>query len=512
MRLKEISNKAWVVPVTIFLLSFALRLSLMSKGPYSVDCLFLTDRALETLRTGQLQPDVLPGYPLAVILATAFVFGGKILNVTDPVLSVNFMSVVLSSVTLFFFYHFVRNLLNGAAAFFGTMLFSFCPIYLGLSVYGKSHIPAVFFLILSLHWLVLYQKSYAPKYWLLSGLAFGCLGATREHDFTFMLIPVSYLYCWGEFQIRQGSGLSILKQGLKRWFLWLGLAVFIAVIFHLPFLLQSHRDAYLGTYSAEWQVSIVDNFMGFFSSRLGLAYYFLLDILHPIGFISAVVGAVLLNLKRNYKVLGFLLLWFFIPFSFLGNMRFLVTPRFFVILIPAFMIALGYFLERMFAWKRGKTIAVSLFIFLVFLGFNRVYPILKYRHDYASLPDFARWVGTVTEKNARIITSDESWFMRYYARRTPLGRPMGMDKTPPETLLAYKNQIDALLAENTPVYISQSALHAYDWHQHFSSFLKANFDFLYVGTRVYEDWHRGEMILQVTPCDLYRLVPRKRLP
>ena len=153
-------TKAYLIPLLLFFISFLLRLSLISKGPYHLDSLNLTLLAEKTLETGSLQSQFGPGYPLTVILAALFIFVSRIFSQNDPILAVNFMSVVFSSLCIPVFYAITDKLFGRLTAFLSAIMFSLSPIFLGVSVFGKSHTPSLFcllvglFYLLSLHYLL----------------------------------------------------------------------------------------------------------------------------------------------------------------------------------------------------------------------------------------------------------------------------------------------------------------------------------------------------------------------
>ncbi len=146
--------KPYLLPFLIFLFSFILRLSLISKGPYHIDSLNLVMQSQKTLQTHQLQPLFGFGYPLTVILGSLFIKISEIFTFHNPVLAINFMSIVFSSFCPPLLYIITKNLFNSRTAFFSTTLFSLSPIFLGISIYGKSHSPCLFFLLSAIIYLL----------------------------------------------------------------------------------------------------------------------------------------------------------------------------------------------------------------------------------------------------------------------------------------------------------------------------------------------------------------------
>ena len=87
MSRKKIIN----TPVLLFLLSLILRLSLLRKGPFDIDCLNLIVQSQETLATLRLHSLYGTGYPLVVFLACLFIVIMKFIGITDLAFCVNAM-------------------------------------------------------------------------------------------------------------------------------------------------------------------------------------------------------------------------------------------------------------------------------------------------------------------------------------------------------------------------------------------------------------------------------------
>ena len=89
--------KPYLPILIIVLLSFILRLALLSKGPYNLDSFqlaLIAQDSLDNLRYNFLHGT---GYPLTVLFGSAFIFLTRLFGVTDPVISVNFMCVFFST-------------------------------------------------------------------------------------------------------------------------------------------------------------------------------------------------------------------------------------------------------------------------------------------------------------------------------------------------------------------------------------------------------------------------------
>ena len=164
----------------------------------------------------------------------------------------------------------------------------------------------------------------------------------------------------------------------------------------------------------------------------------------------------------------------------------------------------------MFSYLANKHKALKMAVVVLFLTslnvlWFRAYPPLRLRHEHAYLPEYARWVAEKTEADARIISSDESLFFRYYGDRMTLGRPLKMGRIDENELNQFKKKVDALLEDQVPVYIHSVSLFSYDRGGYFARFVQRNYQLTWVGVYPYEDWHRGGMVSNVFPNHLYKV-------
>jgi len=189
--------------ILLILFSFVIRFALISKGPYHVDCLSLAMVSQHLADNFQLKHQFGSGYPLTVILGALFIAFTRLFQITDPVYSVNLMSVVLSSLSVGVFYVLVERLLNKRTAVFAAVAFSLSPIFLGISVYGKSHIPSLFFLLLSVYFLTRNGEDRTIKDFWLSAVFMGFMGACRLQDMVLVAPAVTVYLMLGKVISRQ---------------------------------------------------------------------------------------------------------------------------------------------------------------------------------------------------------------------------------------------------------------------------------------------------------------------
>jgi len=508
------NRTSYIIPLLIFVISFILRISLISKGPYSVDCFQLALNAEKTLHTLQLQMHLILGFPLTVILGSIFIFFVRVFNINDPVIAVNFMSVVFSSSSIFLFYFVLKKLFDEKAALFSCVLFSTSPIFLGISVYGKSHAPCIFFLFLSILLLLKYFQTRKGSFFIFAAISAGFMGASRIIDLVLMFFPLSYLLIFPVDQISHKNKIKNipLRKKIKNLISFWAIAFPTVIFFYLPYVLSPSSRQHASSFSQYFRHGFTNNFMGILSSRLGVAIKFLSVNSTLLGLLLSLTGLIILS-KKNQKNFFFLVLWISCPLLFYGNLHMTVTSRYFVLLVPALYVAEGFLLSL--AYRKNlllKAISLCLFFFLALSSFHFIYPTLKTRHDRAVLPEFARWISQKTEKNALIICADESSMIKYYANRQTMGRPLDFFNYSKKELHLFKGTIESALNQNIPIYIHTGALYSYDSNAQFSNFLKQKFHLRYVGTCDYEDWHKGAMELQVYPFDLFKITNKKNFP
>ena len=492
-----------------------IRLSVISLGPFNVDCLNLAVKAQNTLGQHQLHFLNGTGYPLTILLGSLFVALTGLAGNSDPVFAVNLMSVVLSSLTIVCFYLFIQTFLDRKTALFSSILFSLYPAYLGLSTYGMSHTPSIFFLILGLCFIQEYARMNIRSLLFFGAGCFGCMGASRVQEYALIAIPVTLLF-WRmrkQHPRCQPDRLPDRRFWRDTAFMWASSAIF-AFLFYIPLLVDAPRTGYLIQLRKYWDASTAPNFLGFFSPALFDSFKSIFFGLTPIGAITVLIGFLLILKDDKQKALS-LLAWFILPLLFLGNLS-MSTDRFIMVcLIPLFIFS-GYFFAYLYAFPapRFRLLAFFAFGIITVTMFANIYPVLLFRHRHALLPDFARFVKRVTDPSAKIITGDEAPFISYYGNRDIVFRPFDAIRIPQPHLNIFKRQLDQLLAEEVPVYITSSGLFSYDPGKGFSDFIKNNYELDYAGETLSEGWHQGAARLRIGVEKLYRLrkKPAERHP
>ena len=493
-----------IIFLLIFLLSFALRMSLISKGPYNVDCLTLASEAERTLSSGQLGHMLGTGYPLTVITGALFIFIFNLFHIPDPVLAVNFMSVVASSLGVLAFYFLSRELFGRTAAFFSAVMLSACPIFLGISVYGKSQPLNLVLLISGIYFLFAYKREKFISSLILGGFFIGCTGANRLHELVLLFFPISYLLMWPA-RKTDAKALREEKLNWNAFFLFWSLVGVITALGHLPYFIQENSAAYFKQIADWFDAGFHGKFVFGYSPRIWIGAGYLVRSLTWAG-IAVFLGGMFLIFKMNRRTFLFLFLWIIFPYVFYSNSSMSVTPRYFVIVLPPVLLAQGYMFSYLVnKHKALKFASAVLLLVIINVLWFRIYPMLVIRHENAYLPQYARWISRNTEAGARIISSDESSFIKRYGGRSPLARPLGARRISPGELDQFKREVDALLDDKVPVYIHSVSLYSYDPGRNFERFMMENYHLLWVGAALYEDWHRGEMASDIFPNHLYKV-------
>jgi len=471
-----------IIPLIILIVSFSLRLSLISKGPYHVDCLNLAIKAEKSIDTLKLENLFGSGYPGTVILGSIFIFIGRLFSMTDPVIAVNFMSVVFSSLSVIVLYFLAKKKFNGMTAIFSACMFSITPIFLGISVYGKSHTPSIFFLLMGILFLTNYLHTDRKKYLFISASLLGLMGATRLQDMILMIPPISVLFFFDK-KTRK----KIFKNILSFWLI----VAFITILFHLPYALRDDHSFFRSQFFSFWEMGVLKSFRGLLSPSLLLLLNYYNMSLTPLGLILSLAGLILLS-GKNFKMSIFLFLWIIIPAAFYGNLL-TITPRLFAFSLPPILLAQGYLFSTFMQYRSAfKIAALGAYLLITFILINTIYPPLLYRHKNAHLPDYAKWVTFKTEENAIIISgSDEGIFLKYYGKRKILGKPRGQAHINETDLLDFKKTLDELLEKNIPVYITENSIYVYDPLNQFSNLLTQNYKLKTIGGHYSEFWHKG---------------------
>ncbi|OGX08288.1 MAG: hypothetical protein A2Z88_10220 [Omnitrophica WOR_2 bacterium GWA2_47_8] len=497
--------KLFIPPLLLYIISFLLFSSLISKGPYHGDGLYLALQSEQTVLTHRLHYLHSHGYPFTAILGACFVAIFRSLGNEDPVLAVNFMSVLAAALSVFFFYFIVKNLMDSITAMISSMLLIVSPIFLGNAVYGNSHILFLLLFFITLLFLIKYQKTGRSAYLYFFVIFASLSGASRIQDLITLSPVLIYFFLMPPLPT---SPIPLTKKVFNGIFILFPVTGFIYMFYHtilaekFPPLAHSQGSAGL-VHFIDYEV-----FSGIeINMQMILTYKYIIANFPLLGILLAVLGFIQITRENKRKGI-FLLAWFLVPFSAFSLLNF-AGPRFFIICLPPLTIAISYALSSRLKSSQLKLKILSFFLFIAIIFYMTVsfFPIAQFRHQHAALPEFAAWVGQRTEENASIIAADERLFIAHYANRKILPRPCKYKYTA-EDLKAFKAVIDEQLDQSIPVYITDASLYSYDPRKEFSGFIKAHYNLESLGGHPYEDWHEGEIVMRLFQIKLYRLTKK----
>ena len=420
-----------------------------------------------------------------VLLGSVFISIGKYAGITDPVVAVNFISVVLGSMAIPAFYLLVQKICNDPlTSILASFILLLNPLFLDVSTYGINHAPALCFLLLGLLALLRFQNSGNVALLMISALYFGLMGATRLQDFILTFPAIGSFF----FLDVQPYSKQYDKHKAPYFFLFITAISLIIIFFHLPYFISNHTDYDIQAKDF-WRIGLSENFRGFFFKPLITSLSYLIKAFSIVGIVCFGAGLIL-TARSNKRLLIFTILWWIIPLGFYGN-TLTSAPRFFNIILPALIIPISILLALMLRHKRmlWKLIAVISFLLIIFSPLLDTYQTFTRRHQYALIPDFYRWVGRSTQPGAIIISSDDDMFITYYSKRKTLSKPVGYRHLSQNELNGFKNKLDDILRKQRPLYITNLALVLYDQYHEFNDLIRKNYHLIQIGQMPLELWY-----------------------
>ncbi len=480
----EIRTHYWI-PIAIFLISLCLHLSLISKGPVTIDCLGLVVESQSTIQTHHLHYLYGSGYPLMVLLGSVFISIGKCVGITDSITAVNFISVIFSSIAVLVFYLLLQEIADTLTAILASFILLLNPIFLDVSTYGINHAPALCFLFLGLLSLLRFQNTGNLPYLCLSALYFGLMGATRLQDFIAILPSIGFMFIFG---LKENSPQNH-KNKFYFFFLFITIISFIIILLHLPYFIFDHSN-FFSQAKSNWQLNLTGSFQGLLSRYFIRSLSYLTQAFSMVGIVCFCAG-LYYTAVLNKKILIFTILWWIIPLSLFGNII-TSSPRYFNILLPAIIIPISIYLARMLKYKNNLSSLVTLICFLIII----LTPLLETqktftrRHHDALISDFYRWVGKSTEPDATLICSDDELFLSFYSKRHTLIKPFSpAGHLLPKDLINFKKKLDETLKRRKTVYMTEITFVQNDHYQEFRRFMHQNYRLILVGQMPLELWY-----------------------
>jgi hypothetical protein len=213
------------------------------------------------------------------------------------------------------------------------------------------------------------------------------------------------------------------------------------------------------------------------------------EILGPVGLWLSAVGGLYLLIDKKYITFLFLLIFFASLFVYYGSTS-VTEHRYLLLAAVPLLITQGYFIAKASQMKRPRLLFYTALFILVMINFVKIYPVIKFRHDYSLQEDFAKFVQQNTEPSSYVIAMDEGPFIEYYSQRNVLYKATGLHK---EDFDKFFTKVDNLLTENKPVYIISSGIYGYDPKRYFINTLSDKYNLIYLGCRLNEDYHHAAL-------------------
>lgn len=500
--------------IFIFLFVFALILRILfaNGGIPHFDSIADANKAPLTIETGKFQYSYGYGSPGIVLMLTAVYYIDHIITgATNAEFAYFFITFMTAALSISMIYLVVRKISNDRlTGFMAAMLFNVTPIYLSVTTYPKTHAPAVFFSLLAGYFLLRAADGGEKelRYMIYSGLLFSFAVSIRVFSF-FYIIPFAILYAKPSIS---NNKLTFNKKILdKKNILWFAFSLFIVVfILFIPRFLESGLSGFIANLLGErktvaWQ--------GAFSDRISFAFLQLHKSVTWLGWAAIALGAYYL-FRKNKTALFALLAWFLLFFIYFGNLKG-VEPRFLTDALIALVIIMAFGCKLLYNSK--KIIGIAVFIALVVWMFMVIYPIIEYRHNYSGQKEFALWVGSVTEPDSMLVTTDEGFFYTFYTGRKIINDPLTYEtggwighyySGSDAEVADFINILHNYLKKGTKVYIAESGI-GYDPDGRFRKALQENFDIYLVGSKTNEGYSQNTLQMQLYEEKVFKIAEKK---
>ena len=463
----------------LFILSCGIRLYFISPGMFHHDTVKLAMAVEKTIDTGILQPTVSKNYGLVALNVIFYTIPHYLFGIKSAILTLNFTSVLFGSLAVVFAFLFADELFNKFTAIMAALIFSFNPVFLSISTYGKDHAHSIFFILLAGWCLLKALKTDKNIYKILFGLSLGFSLFIRFPNIL-AIIPFGLLYLFSNDSVMQ-------KYSFKN-------VLLIAIPFLLFFsaVIITEHDTILGQSEA-------NEFLSFAHFDISLVRAFLRALAIG-GIFLGIYGFFRMSQEKRKESL-ILLSWTVIIFIFYSSFISRAL-RFYIELYLVVALFIGYGLFHM----RKKYGLLTLFIALLVIVecFTFISPVLSYRREHAMGNDLITYMENITEKNALIIDyGDYLPYYEYTSSRDALSCPLTDDPQ------LFNQQMERIVAEKRPLYISQSCF-AFGTDEQKKNLLKAisdHFTLKEVGSITVDDFHKSEVVFDKVTYKIFKLIP-----
>ena len=483
-------NPDFWIPIFLFVINFIPALLLINEGLFHMDAVVLAEAVEKTYQTGVLQQAVLGRMGAVLvnsILYLPFYWAGQNADFVT-----RFSSVLFQSLSAVAAYLFIKELLKDRmSAIFAALLFSFTPFYFVPNTYGKEHGMSMFFMLMSFWSLLRGLVRQRPQEAALASALFVLAVSIRES--ILLMLPVYFLlYC---LPIK-----GLLPESIPYSSRYAGrmlAALLLPLTAGLVFLGQTYLVSALATITVK-QGGGIYKFMGIISRKTGYAFIDAVVCVSPVIMVAVIAALFLMWVSGEWALLALLLAWagqFFLS----ANTNF-YSPRHLDTAIVASHVMAGYSLGWLF--RRCRLVAIGIVLTAMASMWSLMYPMLDFRRAYNGEKRTALFVKALTEPDAVVITQDQSVFVDYYGRRTPLWIPLD----DPEGMERFFQDVRMLLQRGTPVYYTFSP---YLPREAQLVPIAERFQYRQIGEVLSEDYHRPEISFRTHLQKLYRILAPK---
>jgi len=374
-QLKTGLNK-WRLTFLVFALAYAVLVSLdLTKTPIYWDEVVHLNDGLFLLRGNYSEMNSF--YPPLFDAVTMVFF--KVLGVS--VLSGRLVSVTFSLLSLWVVFELAYSMYGGKTALVSSVLLGVMPGYFWLSRVAMIETMLVFFFTVSLFFFFNWLRNRQNKMLVLSGLTLG-LGFLTKYQVLIAAV------------IMTASILLLAKGHLELLFFKFTLLIITVVAVAIPWILISYQ-IYASKMLDEWMyaLQIGNPEKSLYSARFPLPIFYFIEMtwpysdVHPISLLLYIVSLLGLGLFawRRKKEDKFLLIWFivvFVFFSFIANKHWrYVLPLFPVLAISASDFILFACAKAKIIWKghisvnKKRAVKVAAGLFIIFLAVGVLYSV-----------------------------------------------------------------------------------------------------------------------------------------
>ena len=500
--------KPWHIFLALVIISIVPRLMLLNAGLFHHDSVrfartveypFESGNFLDLFRDDFMNLRV--GY-LLYNFAT-YTFFHFFLGHETAEFSTLFAGALAASLAVGMLFLFLRQLYrSNFVSISSALLFSFFPLFLSFSTYGKEHGAEIFLFLGSLYFFHRGVGEKKLRLFLYSGIFLGYFVLLRESAILYMplylLFVVSYMVKF------KGYAPSLVIS--PSWFNRKNLLAFFSpflILFLISYLWAGVlARILLFVFHPEADFENRSNFMGFFSENFFQAVTDVNVALPLLFIILSVVG--LLYMIREKKQFTFFFIAWLLHFFYFANTG-SYAPR----LLAFPLVPLIFFGAAGLWWiyTSYKTVAILGVVALCVSMLVIAYPVLSERHENFGYKDLFSLYENVSQPGS-VIYFYECGMLNYYSERGGCQGLLLVVESCTADWCSYNmekvERITSLVENGTEVYVSMQGGADENDHQ----FLSETFDLETVGQVEFEAWRQFSYGIDKTQDTLVRLHPK----